>query len=220
MKTRHTPPLPLMLLLVLAAGVPLGCRGTYYSFWEKFGYEKRDLLVSSVKDARDAQESAKEQFSSALEQFQSLVGVEAGEAAKQYSKVDAAFAKSQSSADKVREQIDEVEQVGGDLFKEWSGEIETLDKADNRRKAQGLWDQSHDRFEKLLAAMHRAEAKMEPVLEEFGEQRVMLKSFANAEAVASLEGLSIEIQTDIQSLIDEMQAAIDEADSFIQSKGS
>ena len=211
--------LPLLLLVLMLAG-PLGCNKAYYSFWEKFGYEKRDLLVSSVKDARDAQVDAKEQFASALEEFQSVVGVEPGEAAKAYRDVDAEFARSMKRAEAVRAEIDDVESVGSALFDEWSREIEEYTDAGNRRTSQGLWDQSHERYQQMLSAMHRAEAKMEPVLAKFEDQRLLLKHIANAEAVASLEDKVIEIEGDIRELIEEMQAAIDEANSFIDSMPS
>ena len=42
---------PLVLVaLALLAGTPLAaCRSAYYSLWETFGREKRDLLRSAMK---------------------------------------------------------------------------------------------------------------------------------------------------------------------------
>ena len=42
----------------------VGCSGAYYNAMEGLGIEKRDILVDRVEDARDAQDSASEQFSS------------------------------------------------------------------------------------------------------------------------------------------------------------
>ncbi|MGD9121192.1 MAG: DUF2959 family protein, partial [Desulfobacterales bacterium] len=39
---------------------------------ETMGYHKRDIMVDRVQDARDAQEEAKDQFESALEQFSTV----------------------------------------------------------------------------------------------------------------------------------------------------
>ena len=53
--------------LVLASSMLfLGCQSMYYAGMEKMGYHKRDLMVSDVEKARDAQQEAKEQFKSAL----------------------------------------------------------------------------------------------------------------------------------------------------------
>jgi hypothetical protein len=51
-----------IIVLLLA-----GCQTAYYKTMEKFGYHKRDILVDRVKDAKETQEEAKEQFKSALE---------------------------------------------------------------------------------------------------------------------------------------------------------
>ncbi|MFB3145826.1 MAG: DUF2959 family protein, partial [Nitrospirales bacterium] len=46
-------PLGFVLVMVL-----VGCQTAYYGALEKLGYHKRDLLVSDVQKARDAQEEA------------------------------------------------------------------------------------------------------------------------------------------------------------------
>jgi hypothetical protein len=51
----------------------MGCQTAYYGAMEKLGYHKRDLLVSDVQKARDAQEKAKEQFQTAFEQFSTVL---------------------------------------------------------------------------------------------------------------------------------------------------
>jgi hypothetical protein len=40
---------------------------------EKVGYHKRDIMIDRVEEVQDAQSDAKEQFSSALAQYQALV---------------------------------------------------------------------------------------------------------------------------------------------------
>jgi hypothetical protein len=58
---------------------------------------------------------------------------------------------------------------------------------------------------------------MEPVLNAFRDRVLFLKHNLNAQAIASLEGTSIELERDIQALIDEMDHAIREANAFIES---
>ena len=56
--------------LILATSMLfIGCQSMYYAGMEKMGYHKRDLMVSDVEKARDAQQEAKEQFKSALDRF-------------------------------------------------------------------------------------------------------------------------------------------------------
>ena len=46
-------------LLLFALVLLGGCSTVYYKTMEKFGYEKRDILVDRVEDARDSQNDAK-----------------------------------------------------------------------------------------------------------------------------------------------------------------
>ena len=38
----------------------VGCATANYAFWEKFGYEKRDILVSRVEDAKNENKEGEE----------------------------------------------------------------------------------------------------------------------------------------------------------------
>jgi hypothetical protein len=68
--------------------------------------------------------------------------------------------------------------------------------------------------------MRRAEASMEPVLEAFQDQVLVLKHNLNARAIGDLGKELGSIERDTERLISEMQKAIAEADSFIQSMSS
>jgi hypothetical protein len=88
-----------------------GCSSTYYRTLEKFGYAKRELLVDRVEKARDAQAEAKEQFTSALERFQAVVGTDGGDLQRKYDAMSADFKRSEARAKEVHERIDAVEDV-------------------------------------------------------------------------------------------------------------
>src|SRR5437764_38762 len=58
-------------LLLLACG----CSSVYYGTMAKFGYEKRDILVNRVKDARNDQDAAKEDFKTTLQRAQEVTNI-------------------------------------------------------------------------------------------------------------------------------------------------
>ena len=60
---------------------------------------------------------------------------------------------------------------------------------------------------------------MDPVLQAFKERVLFLKSSMNAQALASLQENSGELVGDIESLINEMNKSIAEADAFIIEMG-
>jgi hypothetical protein len=63
-----------VMLLVMPFGLS-ACDKGYMATMEKMGYAKRDILSSRVKSARDAQEDAKKEIQSTLEQFGQVVSI-------------------------------------------------------------------------------------------------------------------------------------------------
>ncbi|MCX5662438.1 MAG: DUF2959 domain-containing protein [Planctomycetota bacterium] len=201
------------LFLLMGLG---GCQSAYYGAWEKLGYQKRDILVERVEKARDSQDKAKTQFKDALEQFRSVVQVNGGELQAKYDTLKAKFDQSQALAKDVHTRVDAVRSVSSALFKEWENELAEYKSADLRRTSEQTLRETQRRYEQLIAAMERAEKKMDPVLDAFHDQVLFLKHNLNARAIASLQGVSTQLETDINRLIDDMNHSIDEANSFIK----
>lgn len=63
--------------------------------------------------------------------------------------------------------------------------------------------------------MENAESKMSPVLTVFSDQVLFLKHNLNARAIASIRNEVIGLEEDVANLINEMNEAIAEAESFI-----
>ena len=203
--------------LALAALVLLGaaCNRAYYRTMEAFGQDKRDILVDRVGDARDAQTEAKEQFSSALERFSATVDFDGGDLEKTYNRLESAFERSEARAEDVREEVDDVADVAEALFDEWEDELGEYTDQRLRETSEEQLEETRAEYEGMIAAMRRAEEKMDPVLNAFRDQVLFIKHNLNARAIASLEGTVTELESDIASLIEEMEASIAEANRFI-----
>lgn len=199
---------------------PSGCQSTYYAALEQLGYHKRDLLVTRVKDARDSQEEAKEQFKSALEKFSSVLKFDGGALEGKYKELKAELQRSESSASGVHDRIAAVESVSEALFKEWEGELAQYTNENLRRESARQLNAARQRYTPLIRSMKRAESKIAPVLSAFRDQVLYLKHNLNAQAIASLQGELTAIETNIDTLIREMEAAISEADAFIKAIGN
>jgi hypothetical protein len=204
--------LPSIIVLLLA-----GCQTAYYKTMEKFGYHKRDILVDRVKDAKETQEEAKEQFKSALEKFSSVVNFKGGELEDKYNKLNDEYEKSEKKAKDVSKRIASVESVADDLFEEWKSELSQYTNSKLRRSSERQLKQTKEKYSQLIDAMKRAEKKIAPVLAAFRDQVLFLKHNLNAQAIASLQGELVSIESDVASLVREMEASINEADAFIQS---
>jgi len=198
--------------LLVASG---GCKSANYAFWNKLGYEKRDILVSRVESAKNDQEKAKEQFKTTLERFQELTNFQGGELEAKYKKLSAEYDRCKARADDVSTRVNSIDSVAQDMFKEWKSELSQYQNADLRRKSQQELNDAQSRYQQLIALMRKSEQKMQPVLTAFHDQVLFLKHNLNAQAVASLQTTAQGIETDVQSLIKDMEASINEANQFI-----
>ena len=196
-----------------------GCSTIYYGTMEKFGQEKRDILVKRVGKARDAQQETQEVFQDALKQFGAVVRFDGGDLQKQYDKMSSELARCEGRAADVRARIGDVDRVARDLFREWADEAKRYQNASYRRDSEAKLRDTQRSCERMLGAMRAAESKIEPVLSVFRDQVLYLKHNLNARALASLQDESARIETDVNRLIQDLSAAIAEADRFIQALG-
>lgn len=202
---------PVLFLACLLAG----CSSMYYGALEQVGIHKREVLVDRVEEAQESQEDAKEQFEDALAAFRATVHVDGGQLEKRYDQLKSQYERCESRAEAVRDRIEAVEDVAEALFREWESELDQYSRADLRRASEEQLRQTRREYDRLIAAMRRAERKMSPVLQAFADQVLFLKHNLNARAIASLKNEVATVERDVASLIEEMNTAIDEAESFI-----
>jgi len=204
------------LICAMAALVgPIGCASTYYAVWQKLGYEKRDILVSRVEEARDDQTKAKEQFKSTLDQFKELTGFTGGDLESEYNKLKSSYEKCEDRAAAVSSKINSVDKVANAMFDEWQSELKDYNDPNLRAASEQKLGDSKARYAQLLTAMRTSEAKMQPVLGAFKDRVHFLRDNLNAAAISSLSTESADIDTKVQGLIQDMDGSINEANSFI-----
>lgn len=192
-----------------------GCSTMYYGAMEKMGVHKRDIMMDRVKEARNTQQETKQQFLTAMEQFKSLVDFQGGDLEKEYNKLNATLQRSERAAADVRDRIRAVEDVSQALFREWRAEIKQYSSDSLRESSRRKYDDTKDKYEDLLAAMKRAEAKLEPVLVPLRDQVLFMKHNLNARAIAGLSDEVVNVQVHVDKLVRDMERAIAQADAFI-----
>jgi hypothetical protein len=193
----------------------VGCQTAYYEAMEKFGHHKRDLMVSDVKKARDAQQDAKQQFKSALERFAQTVNVQGGQLQDKYDVLNAEYEHCEVKAQAVRDRIKSIENVSEALFDEWEGELKQYSSTALRTKSQKQLTRTRSQYAQLIRAMKRAESKMDPVLAKFKDYVLFLKHNLNAQAIVSLKNELVSVEGNIDALVKDLTASIQEADSFV-----
>ncbi len=209
-------PIVRLLGLALLLGLLSACQSTYYSAMEQVGIHKRDILVDRVEDARDAQQEAQVAFKDALEQFRSVVQFDGGDLDRLYSRMQGEYDDAAAAAANVRERIEKVDRVSGDLFDEWQEELTQYSNRKLRDQSARQLRETRQRYRSLLQSLKRAEQRMQPVLTTLHDNVLFLKHNLNAQAVGSLRGEFDGIRQEIELLVRDMQRAIRESDAFIQ----
>ncbi len=201
----------LMSLLVLLCG----CRSAYYATMEKFGVYKRDILKKEVTAARDDEKAATDQFKDALTRLKELYNFKGGALEKQYNALNTEYEHCVARANDVHKRVKSVETVANDLFVEWEKEIKEISSEQLRQGSEDKLRETRRRYNELHTALKKAEQTMDPVLVKFHDHILFLKHNLNAEAIASLKGETTDIQNEIARLIQDMNTAIAQADTFI-----
>lgn len=199
-------------LVLLLVG---GCKSAYYGTWSKLGWEKRDILVDRVEDAKTDQEKAKEQFKTTMERFQELTNFQGGDLEATYKKLNKDYENCVSRANALSKQIESVDTVATDMFKEWKKELDQYDNAQLRKSSEEKLASTKEKYGQLLASMKKSEASMQPVLKAFHDQVLYLKHNLNAAAISSLSETARGIDADVKKLIADMEASIAESNAFI-----
>lgn len=191
------------------------CATAAYDIQERFGIEKRDILVERVIKAADAQGEAKEEFVDALTAFRAVVTVDAGELEDAYDDMSSAYERAENRADKARSRVSSVKRVARDLFKEWESELGQYSDAGLRRASERQLRSTERRYEVMVDKMDDALASMDPVLSVFRDRVLYLKHNLNARAIAAIGSETAELESDVARLIADMEQSISASDAFI-----
>lgn len=215
MNLRSLAPQARLLAVLLFTLAFAGCSTAYYSAMEQIGQHKRDILRSRIEAGQEDQQEAQEQIKSTYERFKEAASYDGGDFERVYNDLNDEYEAAQSRADDVSDRIESIEEVAADLFAEWQEEIALYSSASLKQSSERSLRDTKQRYEKLIAAMKRAESKMPPVLHAFRDQVLFMKHSLNARAIAALEGTVGEIESDVANLIRDIDASIREAESFL-----
>ncbi|MEZ9153844.1 DUF2959 domain-containing protein [Vibrio sp. F13] len=207
--------MPYLIVIVLSIFTLTGCQSAYYSAMEQVGYHKRDIMVDRVEDAKESQQDAQEEFTSALEALSSLTNFSGGDLEDMYNQINDKYQDSEKAAQNVSDHIAAIEDVSDALFEEWQSELDLYTSDSLRRSSEQKLRETKLSYQTMLSAMKRAEKKMDPVLNTLRDNTLYLKHNLNASAVGSLQGEFMSLEKDIAYAIEQMNAAIAESDKFL-----
>lgn len=143
--------MPYLLAIVLSIFTLTGCQSAYYSAMEQVGYHKRDIMVDRVEDAKESQQDAQEEFTSALEALSAITNFDGGELENVYNNINDKYEDSEKAAQDVRDRIAAIEDVSGALFDEWQDELELYSSTKLRRSSEQKLRETKASYKPCLA---------------------------------------------------------------------
>ena len=212
-RRRAFPSFALFFALVTASA---GCQTAYYSFWEKLGREKRDLLESNVRSAESQQREIQKQFKDTLSRVRAEFKVNGGDLESAYDSLSDDYESASKKADSLRGRIKNVKTIADDLFAEWAAEAKTIQTASLRDDSREKLRASRQRFDRMYASMHKVEKAMDPVLARLKDQVLYLKHNLNAKAVDALQGELKDVEREISDLNQVINHSIQASETFTQ----
>ena len=102
------------------------------------------------------------------------------------------------------------------LLDEWREELDQYSSEDLRRKSKEKLDETTAHCQRLVDALEAAEQRIAPVLSALRDHVMFIKHNLNSQAIASLQGEVDSVQTNVDDLVAEMKASIEEAASLIR----
>jgi predicted nucleic acid-binding Zn-ribbon protein len=194
-----------------------GCaNNVYYAGMEKVGFHKRDIMVDRVKKVQDSQKDAQEEFKSALEQFGSLVTIKDSNLKDAYEKFNEEYEDVNESAEDLNNKIDKLEDVSLALFEEWEEELALYKNQKLKAQSQENLRDTQTKYKKMMKGMRNSENSMQPILDTFKDNVLILKHSLNAQAIGALQGEFGTLKKEISSLISKMNQSIQSSNIFIK----
>jgi hypothetical protein len=183
---------------------------------ETFGKHKRDILRSNIQSAAEDQKAATQEFQDALTRLKQLYGFKGGDIETMYNSLNRDYERCSKRAETVHERVRAVETVANDLFREWENEIKQISSESLRANSRDRLNETKSRYKTMHDTMKKAESSMEPVLVQFRDNVLYLKHNLNAQAIGTIQKEALNIESEIQKLIADMNASINQADTFIR----
>lgn len=191
-------------------------RDAQYSAYESIGLEKRDLFKRRIMAVKESQSDTKEEFQDALQHLKSVYKYDGGKLERAYNRLHNAHLDAKESALEVTEDIDELETVADDLFREWDKEIDAMGTYELKAKSREKLQQTQVKFNTLRTHLKNSESRMAPVLAKLSDQVMFVKHNLNASALSGLKVEANRIEKDIDKLVDQINKSSKEADEVIK----
>jgi chromosome segregation ATPase len=183
---------------------------------ETVGYEKREMLVDRLQEARTDQVEAKQQLQTALYTLTRLGSAPATEMPDLRDDLDKQVGDAENELEDLRSSIAAVESVSGSMFDEWEEELAKYDSDELRNRSKAELQESRKEYSTLITQLKQTEQKLTQLIPPLQDQVLYLEHAVNAgDRVEKPEGLD-DVREQISTAIEDLETSIDRTNRFIE----
>jgi DNA repair exonuclease SbcCD ATPase subunit len=206
----------IILTTTAMAAALFGCKSsTYYEAAETVGYEKREMLIDRLQEARDSQVGAKQQMQTALYTLRRIGSVPETELEDLHDDLATEVNRAKDQLDDLHDDIAAVESVARSLFDDWEDDLAKFENQEARNRSQEELRDTRKRHETLVAELRSSERKLQRIMPRLEDQARVLEHAEELGRSPSLTDDLDDVREEISTLIEELDDSIDRTQRFI-----
>jgi hypothetical protein len=207
----------ILTTIAVSALGSFGCRSsTYYEAMDTVGYEKREMLVDRVEEARDTQIEAKQQLQTALYTLRRFESIPAGELTQLRDDLDGEVDKTEGQLNELQGDIQSVESIAQEVFDDWEAELQKYDSDELRRKSAQELEETKRNYGALISELRSTHEKLATVIAPLKDQVLFIEHAINAGETPPKSDKLDDVRQQISTLIEELEGSIDRTQRFIE----
>lgn len=206
----------LRLLAVAPLLALASCQAMYFTTLEKFGIEKREILLERVTDARDAMVVTEQRLDETFAVYSETIHQESGDLAAMHKRFSDFYDKTEDAADDFHDKIARIQSIAGVMFEEWKLETGEIIDAELRRKSRANYTRAVAHYENLVRSMRAVEAQSDPILTRLRDHVLFMKLNLHPNSLAPLRKNEEEFTKAIEALREQMAMTYEQVDKFLE----
>ena len=208
----------ILTTVALSALSLVGCKssGTYVKAMDAVGFEKRDMLMDRLQEARDSQVEAKQQLQTALYTLRRIESVPPTELSDLHDDLESEVGKTESEINDYKSDIAAVEAVANEMFSDWEEDLTKYDDAELREQSLADLRDTRRNYSALIAELRQTEQKLSAMLPALQDQVLFVEHSINAGARPTEDEKLDEVREQISTLIEDLEGSIDRTQRFIE----
>lgn len=207
-----------LVLVVFVVGTLAGCQtlqGAFNRTKEMLGVQKRNILISEVRDARIMLGEVKVQFQSSMDMFRSVFESNTGKLEKKNSLLKSEYKKAGKKAVSLEKGINSVAGAVEDLFAEWETELNLYTIFNLRTSSEQRLQEAKGRNRQFLDSMMRVHEKSALILTAFSDLVLFSRHNLNSGAIDFVNSELVAVNETVNLMIQEIEVSISEADALV-----